>query len=108
VEMCRCDSGIDKRNVHVVDPSVFQRERTEKCINLDEAVAFGVAVRAAILSGKVLVTDAGFAVVGRHVTVHGLGYSRSSSDQADRTQCNYPHHEMGKRPSLQLTANQAF
>ena len=58
VEMYRCDSGIEKRKVHDVDPSEFQRDRTKKSINLDDVVAFDAAVR-----------GAGFAVVGRHVTV---------------------------------------
>ena len=40
VEFCRCDSGIEKRKVNDVDPGVFQRERTKKSINLDDAVAF--------------------------------------------------------------------
>jgi len=64
----------------------FNRKKPKKYINLDVAVAFGAVVLAAFLSGKGLVTGAGFAVVGRHVTVHGLRYSRSSCDKADRTQ----------------------
>merc|ERR1712109_389667 len=66
VEKCMRDSGIDKRNVHEVVlvggstriPKVqsmlqefFNGKQPCKSINPDEAVAYGAAVQAAILSG---------------------------------------------------------
>ena len=66
VEKCLRDSGIDKRNVHEVVlvggstriPKVqqmiqefFNGKEPCKSINPDEAVAFGAAVQAAILTG---------------------------------------------------------
>merc|ERR1712050_112872 len=67
VEKCMRDSGIDKRNVHEVVlvggstriPKVqsmiqefFNGKEPCKSINPDEAVAFGAAVQAAILTGE--------------------------------------------------------
>ena len=67
VEKCLRDSGIDKRNVHEVVlvggstriPKVqqmiqefFNGKEPCKSINPDEAVAFGAAVQAAILTGE--------------------------------------------------------
>merc|ERR1712186_175033 len=67
VEKCLRDSGIDKRNVHevvLVDGSTripkvqsmiqefFNGKEPCKSINPDEAVAFGAAVQAAILTGE--------------------------------------------------------
>jgi len=67
VEKCLRDSGIDKRNVHEIVlvggstriPKVqsliqefFNGKEPCKSINPDEAVAFGAAVQAAILSGE--------------------------------------------------------
>merc|ERR1719410_260684 len=67
VEKCLRDSGIDKRNVHEVVlvggstriPKVqsmiqefFNGKEPCKAINPDEAVAFGAAVQAAILTGE--------------------------------------------------------
>jgi len=67
VEKCMRDSGIDKRNVHEVVlvggstriPKVqamiqefFNGKEPNRTINPDEAVAFGAAVQAAILTGE--------------------------------------------------------
>merc|ERR1711935_733082 len=67
VEKCLRDSGIDKRNVHEVVmvggstriPKVrsmiqefFNGKEPNRTINPDEAVAFGAAVQAAILTGE--------------------------------------------------------
>merc|ERR1711988_1611178 len=72
VEKCLRDSGIDKRNVHEVVlvggstriPKVqtmiqefFNGKEPCKSINPDEAVAFGAAVQAAILTGEGSVMD---------------------------------------------------
>merc|ERR1712087_733711 len=55
VEKCLRDSGIDKRGVPKVQSMIqefFNGKEPCKSINPDEAVAFGAAVQAAILTGE--------------------------------------------------------
>ena len=67
VEKCLRDSGVDKRNVHdvvlvggstripIVQKMIqefFNGKEPNRSLNPDEAVAFGAAVQAAILTGE--------------------------------------------------------
>merc|ERR550537_2194517 len=104
VEKCMRDSGIDKRNVHEVVmvggstriPKVqsmiqefFNGKEPNKSINPDEAVAFGAAVQAAILTGEGS-SHPGSASVRCNTFVHGPGDCRRCDDKADRAKHNHP------------------
>ena len=102
------DSGIDKRNVHdvvlvggstripIVQKMIqefFNGKEPNRSINPDEAVAFGAAVQAAILTGEGSSQVQDLLLVGRHSFVNGFGDCRWCHDEAHRTQHHHSHEE---------------
>ena len=108
VEKCLKDSGIDKKSVHDVVlvggstriPKVqsmiqefFNGKEPNRSINPDEAVAYGAAVQAAILTGEGSSSGAGPSAFGCDAFVHGSRDRRRRHDQAYRAEYNNPNEE---------------
>merc|ERR1719401_406928 len=106
------DSGLDKAIHDIVlvggstrIPKVqgliqefFNGKEPNRSINPDEAVAYGAAVQAAILTG------AGPLASGCHSLVHGLGDRWWCDDKAYRAKHNDPNKE---RPNLYYLCGQS-
>ncbi|KAF9615872.1 hypothetical protein IFM89_026796 [Coptis chinensis] len=107
VEKCLRDAKMDKSTVHdavLVGGSTripkvqqllqdfFNGKELCKSINPDEAVAYGAAVQAAILSGEGNEGPRPFAT-GCHSTFPWVGNCRRCHDYLDPKEHNHPHQE---------------